>query len=138
MRKLDNAFAQFANTAARLAGSPVAFLTSLLLIVLWAVTGPVFRYSDAWQLVVNTGTSIATFLMVFLIQSTQNRDSTAAQTKLDELIRSSDADGDFIGIEKLTDAELEALHDRYQRASDESQRRLERARAELRARRNHA
>src|SRR5262245_24410024 len=104
---MDRLFARFATAAARTAGSPTAFLICLLLVIVWGILGPVFKFSEDWQLVINTGTTIVTFLMVFLIQNTQNRDGAALQTKLDELIRSSDADDEFMGIEKLTDKELE-------------------------------
>jgi low affinity Fe/Cu permease len=100
-------------------------------------TGPLFHYSDTWQLVINTGTTIVTFLMVFLIQNTQNRDGVALQTKLDELIRSSDAEDDFMGIEKLTDKELIALHERCEAAAKKSQATLEKARAKRKRRGHH-
>src|SRR5678815_4786489 len=82
-------FTRFANATSHLAGRPVAFFLAVSLIGIWAITGPIFHFSDTWQLVINTGTTIVTFLMVFLIQSTQNRDSRALQVKLDELIRST-------------------------------------------------
>src|SRR4051812_38936156 len=82
------------------------------MVLLWAVSGPIFKFSETWQLVINTGTTIITFLMVFLIQNTQNRDGAAVQTKLDELILTSQAENDFMGIEKLTEKELEAMHAR--------------------------
>ncbi|MEI9964926.1 MAG: low affinity iron permease family protein [Caulobacteraceae bacterium] len=96
----------------------------------WAVSGPVFHYSETWQLVINTGTTIVTFLMVFLIQNTQNRDSAAVQTKLDELIRASDAEDEFMGIERLTDRELDMLHTKCAEAARRSQRLLEKATTE--------
>ena len=102
-------FTRFANATAQFTGKPVAFVTCVLLVVVWAVSGPLFGFSDTWQLVINTSTTIITFLMVFLIQSTQNRDNAALQAKLDELIRMSDADNAFIGIEHLTDDELQAI-----------------------------
>lgn len=103
------AFTSFANTVSRNAGRPVTFMICLLGVVVWAACGPAAGYSETWQLVVNTSTTIVTFLMVFLIQNTQNRDNAALQAKLDELIRSSEAKNGFIGIEKLTDRELEDI-----------------------------
>jgi len=95
---------------ATFAGQSYAFVTAVLLIVVWGITGPVFHYSDTWQLVINTATTIVTFLMVFLIQNSQNRDAAAMQAKLDELLRAvAKARGDFIGIEHLTDAEIEKI-----------------------------
>ena len=92
------------------AGHPLTFSAAVGLIILWAVTGPLFDYSDTWQLVINTGTTIVTFLMVFLIQNSQNRDGAAMQAKLDELLRSVDrAREQFIGIEHLTDQQIELL-----------------------------
>jgi low affinity Fe/Cu permease len=104
-------FTTASNAVARSAGSPITFATSCLIVLVWAATGPVFRYSDTWQLVINTGTTIVTFLMVFLIQNTQNRDGAAIQAKLDELIRSSGAQNAFIGIEHLTQKEVEEFRD---------------------------
>jgi low affinity Fe/Cu permease len=131
---MDKLFARFANATARITGSPMAFLICLASVVIWAATGPVFQFSETWQLVINTGTTIVTFLMVFLIQNTQNRDGAAIQTKLDELIRASDAEDEFMGIEKLTDRELDHLHDKCQRKSRATQRLLKKAAAERRAR----
>lgn len=105
-------FAEFASRVARAAGRPTTFALSLILIVVWAVTGPPFGFSDTWQLVINTGTTIVTFLMVFLIQNTQNRDGAAIQAKLDELIRASAAQNRFIGIEGLDEEELDELRAR--------------------------
>ena len=109
---IDKAFASFANKTARVTGSPWTFGACLAVVVLWAVSGPAFKFSETWQLVINTGTTIVTFLMVFLIQNTQNRDGAAIQAKLDDLILTSAAENDFIGIETLTEKELKAMHDR--------------------------
>ncbi len=105
-------FSAVADRVSVLAGRPLTFMTMIALIVVWAITGPIFGYSDAWQLVINTGTTIITFLMVFLIQNTQNRDGAAIQAKLDELIRASAAHNRFIGIEKLSDEELDKLREK--------------------------
>ncbi|VTU19287.1 putative small integral membrane protein [Variovorax sp. PBL-H6] len=117
---MDKFFASFANATARAAGSPFAFLFCVALVIGWAVSGPLFGFSENWQLVINTATTIITFLMVFLIQNTQNRDGVALQTKLDELIRSSSAGDEFIGIEKLTDKQLAVLHERCEAAAKRS------------------
>jgi low affinity Fe/Cu permease len=109
---IDKAFASFANKTARITGSPWTFGACLAVVILWAASGPAFKFSETWQLVINTGTTIVTFLMVFLIQNTQNRDGAAIQAKLDDLILTSAAENDFIGIEKLTEKELKAMHDR--------------------------
>lgn len=106
---MEKAFNRLATVVSHAAGRPWAFALCLLSVVAWAVTGPIFRYSETWQLIINTGTTIVTFLMVFLIQNTQNRDGAAIQAKLDELIRSSEGKNDFIGIEHLTEAEVEAF-----------------------------
>ncbi len=107
---MDQFFTRIANAIAGFVGRPQAFVMALLLIIGWAATGPLFHYSDTWQLMVNTTTTIVTFLIVFLIQNSQNRDAAAMQAKLDELIRSLDsARNAFIGIEHLTDREVEAI-----------------------------
>ena len=106
---LTKLFTRFANSTSKLAGRPAAFVTCITLVVVWALSGPMFGFSDTWQLIINTSTTIVTFLMVFLIQNTQNRDNAALQAKLDELIKMSDADNGFIGIEHLTDEELQAI-----------------------------
>ena len=104
-------FSQFAHTVSLWTGHPYAFLLAALVVIVWAVLGPVFRYSDTWQLVINTGTTIVTFLMVFLIQNTQNRDTLAIQIKLSELVLAmKGAENKFAAIEDLTDEELEKLH----------------------------
>ena len=102
-------FDRIANRIASWTGQSSAFLIALAIIVVWAVTGPLFHWSDTWQLVINTGTTIVTFLMVFLIQNAQNRDASAIQAKLDELIRATRARNAFIGIEHLSEAELMAI-----------------------------
>jgi low affinity Fe/Cu permease len=106
----DRVFTVVASTIASLAGQPVAFALALGAILLWLGSGPAFGWSDTWQLVVNTATTIVTFLMVFLIQNSQNRDSAAMQAKLDELIRAiGEARNAFVGIEHLTDMEIELI-----------------------------
>ena len=109
MSKLATAFRSFAEATARYSGKPAAFLAAALIVVVWAATGPLFGFGDTWQLVINTGTTIVTFLMVFLIQNSQNRDGAAIQVKLDELIRVSRALNSLVGIEHLSDEELEEL-----------------------------
>jgi low affinity Fe/Cu permease len=107
MRRLFNTIAAAIASAM---GQPFAFVLASLVIIVWAVTGPMFHYSDTWQLVINTGTTIVTFLMVFLIQNSQNRDGAAMQAKLDELLRAVDkAREQFIGIEHLTDQQIELV-----------------------------
>lgn len=107
---MDRFFTRFATIIAAAAGQPLAFAVAFFLILLWASTGPVFGWSDTWQLVVNTATTIVTFLMVFLIQNSQNRDAAAMQAKLDEVIRALDAAREqFIGIEHLTDKQIEEI-----------------------------
>jgi low affinity Fe/Cu permease len=104
---MEKAFNRAAEAVAHATGRPWAFAICLASVLAWALSGPVFGFSETWQLVINTGTTIVTFLMVFLIQNTQNRDGAAIQAKLDELIRSGDGKNDFIGIEHLTQAEVE-------------------------------
>src|SRR6476661_8900269 len=113
MRKFFNMCATKISSAA---GQPLTFITAVLIIVVWAVTGPLFGYSDTWQLIINTGTTIVTFLMVFLIQNSQNRDAAAMQAKLDELLRAVDkAREQFIGIEHLTDEQIELVRSALER-----------------------
>jgi low affinity Fe/Cu permease len=109
-------FRKFAATIATASGSPWAFLLAFLIIVVWAITGPIFNFSDTWQLVINTGTTIVTFLMVFLIQNTQNRDSVAIQLKLDELIRGVEgARTSLVDLEDLSDEEILRLKKEFER-----------------------
>src|SRR5688500_6634485 len=107
---MEKYFLRFATYTARLAGKPWTFLLCLAVVIVWAVTGPMFGFSATWQLIINTGTTIVTFLMVFLIQNTQNRDGAAIQAELDELIHAvRNADERFIGIERLSDKELAVI-----------------------------
>jgi low affinity Fe/Cu permease len=107
---MDHVFTRFANHVSAWVGQPIAFVLAFLSIVLWGATGPIFAYSDTWQLIVNTSTTIVTFLMVFLIQNSQNRDAAAMQAKLDEVIRAIEgARNRFIGIEHLTEKEVEEI-----------------------------
>ena len=111
----DTLFGRFAKAASHWMGHPAAFGVAVAIIVGWALTGPLFGLSDTWQLVINTGTTIVTFLMVFLIQNTQNRDSAALQVKLDELIRVTEgAHTALLDLEELTPAELERVRARYE------------------------
>ncbi|UTP41144.1 low affinity iron permease family protein [Phenylobacterium sp. LH3H17] len=109
MSRFSKVFTRFASAISRWTGHPVVFIGCCTIVVLWALSGPIFGFSDTWQLVINTGTTIITFLMVFLIQNTQNRDNNAIHAKLDELIRVSESDNYFIGIENLPQEELEQL-----------------------------
>jgi low affinity Fe/Cu permease len=117
--KTNDWFDSFARSASTFCGKPVVFLLAVALIVIWAATGPIFRYSDTWQLVINTGTTIITFLMVFLIQNTQNRDTMAVQVKLSELILAMEgAQNKLANCEELSEKELEQLHERYRGYAD--------------------
>jgi low affinity Fe/Cu permease len=109
-------FRRFSQRTSELVGSPAAFLLAVTVIVIWAITGPVFHFSDTWQLVINTGTTIVTFLMVFLIQNTQNRDAKAIHLKLDELIRSMEqARNNLVDLEDMSDDELQKLQEEFKR-----------------------
>ena len=113
-RRFEDLFTRFANAVANVAGSPIGFVVALAAMVVWAVSGPFFGFSDVWQLAINTGTTIITFLMVFLIQNSQIRDTTAIQVKIDELIRATKgASNSLLDIELLSASEIEELHKRY-------------------------
>jgi low affinity Fe/Cu permease len=115
-------FSRMSNEVARLTGKPVTFAICCLTIVVWAATGPLFRYSDTWQLIINTGTTIVTFLMVFLIQNTQNRDGAALQAKLDELILATkEARNELVALERLPEQTVERVREQIVEASTEKQ-----------------
>lgn len=131
---LKDLFRRFAHSTAEYAGSPAAFLIAAGLVVIWAVLGPVFHYSDTWQLTINTGTTIVTFLIVFLIQNTQNRDARAIHLKLNELIRSiQTARNQLIDLEDLSDDALEDLHREFCRIHEFCEKRKGRTSTEQRA-----
>ena len=119
---MNRIFTTISSVISTYAGKGITFVGAILIIVVWAVTGPIFQFSDTWQLVVNTGTTIITFLMVFLIQNSQNRDSAALQAKLDELLRAvGDArEAKFIGVEHLTDEEIENLRSELEELTQEN------------------
>ena len=113
---MDRIFTRIASRMATWTGQPLTFVLALATILAWVISGPIFHWSDTWQLVINTGTTIVTFLMVFLIQNAQNRDASAMQVKLDELIRAvSHARNSYIGIEHLTDAEICRIREELER-----------------------
>jgi low affinity Fe/Cu permease len=113
---VSDAFRIFARRSSRVLGSAWAFASAILIIIMWGLTGPIFHYSDTWQLIINTGTTIVTFLMVFLIQNTQNRDAKAAHLKLDEIIRAlKGARNQLIDLEKLSDKDLTSLEKQFER-----------------------
>jgi len=120
-------FNRSAKLTARTSGHATAFFFAVLVILVWGITGPTFRFSDTWQLVINTGTTIVTLLMVFLIQNTQNRDSKAVQLKLDELIRAVEgAHNALLDIEELTDHELDQIRNRYEKLARQAREDLQR------------
>jgi low affinity Fe/Cu permease len=120
-RQSNGVFRKFARMTSSGVGSPWAFVLAVLVILVWAITGPLFHFSDTWQLVINTGTTIITFLMVFLIQNTQNRDAVAIHLKLDELIRAlKGARNKLVDLEELSDEELEELRQEFHRLGAES------------------
>lgn len=122
MNKITLVFEKFAGKIAWYTGKPIVFVSALFIVITWAILGPVFGYSDTWQLVINTGTTIITFLMVFLMQSSQNRDSKALQLKLDELIfKMQQADNVMIDIEELSALQLDELSKRYKQLREEVQ-----------------
>ncbi|MCC7501584.1 MAG: low affinity iron permease family protein [Flavobacteriales bacterium] len=112
---INSPFTRFAKKTSTYTGRPVTFIIAVFVIVIWAITGPLFNFSDTWQLVINTSTTIITFLMVFLIQNTQNRDTEALQIKLDELIRAVEtANNSLLDLEELDDQELDRIRETYQ------------------------
>jgi low affinity Fe/Cu permease len=121
VRKNGNWFIRFASRVSHLAGRPTAFCLAVATVIFWAVTGPFMGFSELWQLTINTGTTIITFLMVFIIQSTQNRDTAALQIKLDELIRvTADAHNSLLDLEELSEEEIEKLRARYEKLAREA------------------
>ena len=126
----SNLYTQIAKSISRVTGRPSTFSLAVLVIVIWLVSGPIFGFSDTWQLVINTGTTIITFLMVFLIQNTQNRDTAAIQLKLDELVRAHQgAHNAILDLEELDDQMIDAFRARYRRLATEAREKL--ARGEL-------
>lgn len=122
-------FHRFATRISQLVGSPLAFIAAVFVILVWALSGPTFGFSDTWQLIINTGTTIVTFLMVFLIQNTQNRDAKATHLKLDELIKAvKGARTSLVDLEDLSDEELERLHEEFQRIHEKYMKRIEKNR----------
>jgi low affinity Fe/Cu permease len=116
---MNNRFSHFAQSTARWTGHPAAFLLAVAVVAVWVITGPIFHYSDIWQLVINTGTTIVTFLMVFLIQNTQNRDTMALQLKLSELVLAmKGAQNKFAAVEDLSEGELEELHEECKKRAE--------------------
>ncbi len=118
---MSNFFNRFSNIVTRATGKPLAFILAVVVILVWVITGPIFNFSDTWQLVINTGTTIITFLMVFIIQHSQNKDTTAIQLKLNELIAANcDASNRLVSIEDLTDEELDTIKKFYTHLSQSS------------------
>jgi low affinity Fe/Cu permease len=120
--RIRDAFGVFARKTSTILGSAWAFVCAILIIIIWAMTGPAFHYSDTWQLIINTGTTIVTFLMVFLIQNTQNRDAKAVHLKLDELIRALEpARNKLVDLEKLSDDELKKLETEFEKLREKAE-----------------
>jgi len=130
MPKNTSPFTRFAKWTARATGQPIAFAVATGALVVWALSGPLFGFSDTWQLVINTGTTIVTFLMVFLIQNTQNRDSEALHVKLDELIRATKgAHNALLDLEELEEDELDRIRDKYEKLANDARAHLQRKQA---------
>ncbi len=124
---MNEIFRKVAHRCSQLVGSPSAFAVAVGVVFVWAISGSYFGYSDTWQLVINTGTTILTFLMVFLVQNTQNRDGRAMQLKLDELIRAHKSSrNQLIDLEELSDAEMERIHDQFHLIHEEAAKHKER------------
>lgn len=135
---MSELFSRFSHLVSHLAGRPITFALAVALVVVWAVTGPIFGFSEVWQLVINTATTIITFLMVFVLQNSQNRDGEALQAKLDELIYAmKGADNRFVQAEKLTDAELHALREKLTKHMEATSQELERRTSSRTPRKNH-
>ena len=122
--KVADFFGRVARRLSRAMGQPLTFAVAILIVIIWAIVGPVFHFSDTWQLVINTGTSVVTFLMVFLIQNTQNRDSDAIQVKLDELIRTSKAHNALLDLEELCQEDLDRIKKRYEELAGKARKEL--------------
>lgn len=118
MEKKSSLFTKFARAIARYSGKSATFICAFALILIWAITGPIFQFSDTWQLVINTSTTIITFLMVFIIQNTQNRDTEAMQLKLDELIRISSGENAMLDLEELEEEELDEIRDEFTKLAE--------------------
>lgn len=114
---MEQTFAKIAEAVAHAAGKPITFIFCCIVIIAWGLSGPLLGFSDTWQLIINTGTTIVTFLMVFLIQNTQNRDGAAIQAKLDEIIRAGHGQNTFIGIEHLSEKEVEEFRKQCEQAA---------------------
>ncbi len=128
---MNEFFRRFAHRSAEAVGSPYAFLTGVVVVAVWAVTGKTFHYSDTWQLVINTGTTIVTFLMVFLIQNTQNRDAKAMHLKLDELIRAvASARNRLVHLEDLSDADLAKLEEEFRKLHEKVEKKFDETKRE--------
>lgn len=122
MKQFKSAFSSISNRVASAMGSPYAFISAALIVVIWGVSGPFFHFSDTWQLVINTGTTVITFLMVFVVQNTQNRDATAMHIKVDELLRAvKNARTGFVDIEHLSAEELEKLQQQFTKLKQTSE-----------------
>lgn len=129
--KSRSLFTRFAKWTSRASGRPVTFVLAVTIILVWGITGPLFGFSDTWQLVINTGTTIVTFLMVFLIQNTQNRDTEALQVKLDELIRvTKGAHTALLDLEELDEKELDKIRASYEDLAEEARKRLKRGKTD--------
>jgi low affinity Fe/Cu permease len=125
-------FTRLANGAARATGKPITFVVAALIVVVWGICGPVFGFSDTWQLIINTGTTIVTFLMVFLIQNTQNRDSEAMHVKIDELIRALEgAHNALLDLEELDDKTLDTIRSRYRKLAAKAREDIERGELDI-------
>ena len=132
MRDRSLWFVRFAQSVSQFTGQPVTFFMAVATIVVWAISGPLFGFSDTWQLVINTGTTIVTFLMVFLIQNTQNRDGEALQIKLDELIRALEgAHNALLDLEELDDEVLENARQRYRKLAERARRDIESGKGDI-------